>query len=113
MSEFKINGHEYNEYVIGYIIHTSKGDVNAQFEKCHSNHPEPNYLLYIGCEGDETAEVLNEEEREKVMNYIRNSDEMDAAEKAYTKAIYSGMKYRCPLFLFEIEDYDNEENENS
>lgn len=103
--KLEITGHEYNEYVIGYIIHTTKGDVNAQFEKIFSNHPEPDYALYIGCAGDETADVLNEKEREMVMKYIRNNDEMDKAERAYTKAIYAGMEYQWPLSLSEIEEF--------
>lgn len=105
MTTFEIYGHEYNEYVIGYVIHTSKGDINAQFD-CdkHTNHPEPKYFLYIGCEGDETADALTYEEREVVMKYVRSNDEMDKAEKQYTAAIYNGMEYQCPLYLSDIEE---------
>jgi hypothetical protein len=103
-----ILGHEYNEYVIGYVITTSKGDVNAQFQKCHSNHPQPAYLLYLGCEGDDTSNHLNDNDRDAVMDYIRNNPDMDVLEEAYTKAMYNGspLHEKCaPIEKWEIQDW--------
>ena len=108
---FQITGHEYNEYVIGYVINTTKGGINAQFDKCFSNHPQPDYVLKIGCEGDETADILSEEERVQVIDYIRNNSEMDRIERLYTDAIYNGMPFQCPLDLSQIEYWADQHGE--
>jgi hypothetical protein len=95
----QIFDHEYNEYVVGYVINTDKGNINAQFEQCrHSNHPTPAYLLYLGCSGDNTADHLADDDRDEVMDYIRNNPEMDELENAYTRAMYNGsaLKEKCP-----------------
>jgi hypothetical protein len=110
----QILGHEYNEYVVGYVIETSKGDINAQFEKCNSNHPEPAYLLYLGCSGDNTADHLNDDDRNAVMDYIRHDPEIDNLENAFTKAMYNGssLPEKCsPIQKWEIEDYAEYEGE--
>lgn len=86
----KILSAEYNEYVVGYVIFTDKGDINAQFEKVPSNHPEPSFKLQIGCVGDDTADHLTDEERDQVSDYISENDEMRSLAQDFTEAYYNG-----------------------
>lgn len=86
----KILGAEYNEYVVGYVIKTDKGDVNAQFEKAFSNHPEPAFKLRIGCEGDNTSDHLSDDEREQIRGYISENEEMSDLAKEFTEGFYNG-----------------------
>jgi hypothetical protein len=86
----KILGAEYNEYVVGYVISTDKGDVNAQFEKVFSNHPEPAFKLKIGCEGDSTADKFTDDERDQISVYISENEEMRTLASDFTKAYYNG-----------------------
>lgn len=104
---FEIKGHEYNDYLIGFVISTNLGDVNAQFESCYSNHPSPTFRLYLRCAGDESADVLDADEEEEVLNYIRQSEELREAERIYTKAMYNGMEYNhsYPLRFSEIREW--------
>ena len=106
-SKIRIFGHEYNEYVIGYVIKTDKGDVNAQFNKVYSNHPEPAYSLQLGCEGDNTADHLTDDDCDYISDYIRKNSEMDELENAFTKAMHngSGFEKKCsPIYEWEIEE---------
>lgn len=115
-SNIEIYGHEYNAGVVGYIIKTSEGDLTAQFEKCNSNHPEPAYRLFIGCEGDNTSDHLSDKAKAVVGKYIDNCKEMDELEKAFTKAMYndSALKNRTsPIYKYEIEEYAEYEEDNA
>lgn len=102
-----IISHEYNEYVIGFIVHTTKGDINLQFEKAFSNHPEPAYKLFPACEGDETADHLTEMEKEQLIDYAHACKEMNDLEESYTTARYNGSKLPemcAPISKSEIEE---------
>lgn len=111
----KILGHEYNEYVVGYVISTDKGDVSAQFEKIFSNHPEPAFTLQLGCEGDTTADNLSFEELDMIREYIRSCEEMRETEIAFTKAHYNGSDFKdltSPIYwatIFEKADWEGVE----
>lgn len=63
--------HEYNEYVLGYIVKMADcRSCNFQFEKIFSNHPQPNYTLKFGCEGDDTWLQFTEDELQQMTDYL-------------------------------------------
>lgn len=107
MATFKILGHEYNEYVIGFIIKTSKGDINAQFEQCHSNHPEPAYELQLACEGDDTHRKFTETEIDELCNYMASQEDLQKIESLFTMAMYNSPDFArktAPIYEWEIEE---------
>lgn len=87
--------HEYNEYVVGFIVTDTATNraVNFQFdEDRQTNHPQPNFYLRHSCEGDDTAAVFSEEELEEITMYLRSFDEVNQLEKKFTALMYSSLK---------------------
>lgn len=83
--------HEYNEYVVGFVVTDTETNrsVNFQFEKdSQTNHPEPNYYLTWGCEGDDTADAFSEEELEIISEYVDSLPETKVLENAITEIMY-------------------------
>ena len=83
--------HEYNEYVIGYVV-TDKNtgrSINFQFEKYHpSNHPTPDFHVYSQCEGDETYKEFKQYEIDYIAEWLDSKADVNEAEEIYTKAYY-------------------------
>lgn len=103
----KILNAEYNDDVVGFVVRTSKGDVNVQFDKVFSNHPEPKFKLCFGCAGDETIDKFNDEEREQISEFMANNTEMRELENKFTEAYYNGsnLPELCsPISKIEILD---------
>jgi hypothetical protein len=73
--------HEYNEYVVGYVVtdkNTSRS-VNFQFKN--------NGVLDYGLEGDDTYQAFNECELEAIKNYLRSHNDVDELENNYALAM--------------------------
>jgi len=101
--------YEYNEYVIGYVVKYHDGrECNFQFDKIFSNHPEPNFILKYGCEGDDTHRIFTEEELKEMSDFLNQQTDVKELSVAFTDAKYKGMEYRYPLFKSEIFDACNE-----
>jgi len=82
---------EWNEHVIGYVLASDDGrSLNVQYEvNRNSNHPEPNIVAAIGCEGDETIYAYTDDEQDEIRDYIANDDDIIAIAKAMTTIIYA------------------------
>ena len=103
----KIFGHEYNEHIVGYVIKTDRGDINAKLQMCDSDHPESYYAVEFDCEGNNTTKQLTDTEHDAIIGYIYSNPEMDALEKAYATAMQNGstLKEKCsPIHKWEIEE---------
>lgn len=98
--------HEYNEYVIGYVVTMNDGrSCNFQFDKIFSNHPQPNYTLKFGCEGDDTWRQFTEQELNKMGEYLLYQDDVKETLEAFNKAIYENENFAnktAPIHRFEI-----------
>lgn len=81
--------YEYDEFLVGYIVTATDGrSVNLQFEKCNSNHPEPNYYLYYGCTGDTSYEVFKEHELKAIDSWLQEQPEIIEMQNAVTYLTY-------------------------
>ena len=71
--------HEYNEYVIGYVVTDleSGKSVNFQLEKTSSNHPSPDFVFRHSCQGDETSSDWSEEDLDLASCYIDEQDDVN------------------------------------
>lgn len=81
--------HEYNEYVIGYVVTDSETNrsVNFQFDHNRSISYSPfdqAHFLNWGCEGDDTHEAFNEAELEEISEYLSNQTDAKKAEELVT-----------------------------
>jgi len=77
--------HEYNEYVVGFIV-TDKNtgrSANAQFHDRGNN----DHALKFGCEGDETYEAFTETELEAMTEWLREQEGINDLENAYDAAM--------------------------
>lgn len=70
--------HEYNEYVIGFVVtdQETNRSVNFQLEEITSNHPSPDFEFTHSCEADETNENFTAEELEEAQEYLDAQDDV-------------------------------------
>lgn len=83
--------HEYNEYVIGYVVtdKTTGREINFQFEKYQqTNHPAPDFYVYSQCDGDETHKAFKQYEIDYIAEWLDSKSDVKEAEETYTKAHY-------------------------
>lgn len=98
--------HEYNEYVIGYVVNYGDGrSCNFQFDKVLSNHPQPAYQLLSGCEGDDTHRQFTESELKEMDDYLSEQDDVKETLEAFNAAIYENENFAektAPIQRWEI-----------
>ena len=98
--------YEYNEYVIGYVVTMTDGrSCNFQFDKVFSNHPQPNYTLKFGCEGDDTWRQFTEEELNDRSDYLLSQADVKETLEAFNTAIYENENFSyntAPIERWEI-----------
>ena len=104
-TDFKVISHEYNEYLVGFVLKTSKEEVHLQFNQVYSNHPQPAWHLDIIEEHESNLDIV---ELTRVQSYIAHN--LKAAEVTYTEAVHNGMPFACPLCWSQIENYAEKGN---
>lgn len=80
--------HEYNEYVVGYVItdNDTLRALNFQLEKIDSNHPSPDWDLYHSCAGDETHNDWRIGELVTAQNYVDSQEDIQEWLREVNKA---------------------------
>ena len=101
--------HEYNEYVIGYVItdENTDRDLNFQLAKWDSNHPSPDYTISHSSIGDETSNDWSEEELEQASNYVKEQKDIQKWLKEVNLAKdLKPEEFEELLLNEEVEEYD-------
>lgn len=98
--------HEYNEYIVGYVVTNDDGrSCNFQFQKIFSNHPQPDYELTWGCEGEDTYKDFSEDELIEMSEYLDAQEDVKEVLEAYNVAIYENEDFAnkiSPIQEYEI-----------
>lgn len=106
--------HEYNEYVIGYVVTTEDGrSCNFQFDKIFSNHPQPKYELKTGCEGDDTHRQFSDDEIVKMSEFLDSQEDVKETLEAFNVAIYENENFAhktAPIQRWEILEAADQQN---
>lgn len=86
--------HEYNEYVVGYVVtdEDTGREINAQFQEYQHGYGDYAARIDVACAGDESHEGWSEEEQAEVVAYLNEQPEVLKLESAIS-ALYEARGY--------------------